>query len=116
MENKCKLLHERTKRKCAIIEVTSTIYKHVKDNKIRLFVGHRSCRVFDIINTTPCNELYARFEHSSKKGENQATCNKYGCTLTIKVYTQSPFILSERASLVTVIHNIFNCFMISYVY
>ena len=29
-------------RKCAIIEVTSSIYKHVKDNKSRLFVGHQS--------------------------------------------------------------------------
>ena len=56
IEDKCKLLHvytnERTKRKCAIIEVTSSIYKHVKDNKSRLFIGHKSCRVFDIINNS----------------------------------------------------------------
>ena len=55
MKDKCKLLQyipmKNTKRKCAIIEVTSSIYKHVKDNKSRLFVGHQSCRVFDIINT-----------------------------------------------------------------
>ena len=79
MEGKYKLLHvynnERTKRKCAIIEVTSSIYKHIKENKNRLFVGHQSCRVFDIINTIPCNK-YARFGHSSKKCENQVSCNK----------------------------------------
>ena len=76
---KCKLLHVytnvRTKRKCAIIEVTSNIYKHIKEKKTRLFVGHQSCRVFDIINTIPCNKC-ARFVHSSNKCENQVTCNK----------------------------------------
>ena len=46
MKDKCKLLHvytnDKTKRKCAIIEVSSSIYKYVKDNKSRLFVGHQS--------------------------------------------------------------------------
>ena len=79
IEDKCKLLHlynnTRTKRKCARIEVTSSIYKHIKENKNRLFIGHESCGVFDIINTIPCNKC-ARFGHSSKKCENQVTCNK----------------------------------------
>ena len=79
IEGKCTLLHvytnERTNRKCAIIEVTSNIYKHIKDDKSRLFFRHQSCRVFDIINITPCNKC-ARFGHSSKKCENRATCNK----------------------------------------
>ena len=61
-------MNERTKRKCAIIEVTSSIYKHVKDNKSKLFVGNQSCRVFDIINSTPCNKC-VRFGHSSKKSK-----------------------------------------------
>ena len=78
IEDNCKVLHvyknERTNRKCAIIEVTSNIYKYIKDNKSRLFVGHQSCRVYDIINTTPCNKC-SRFGHSSKKCENSATCN-----------------------------------------
>ena len=96
MEGKCKLLHvynnERTKRKCAIIELTSSIYKHIKENKNRLFVGHQSCRVFDIINIIPCNKC-ARFGHSSKKCENQVTCNKCAyahlpskCTSTVSKY------------------------------
>ena len=67
--------NETTNKKCAIIEVTSNIYKHIKDNKSRIFVGHQSCRAFDLINTTPCNKC-ARFGHSSKKCENNATCSK----------------------------------------
>ena len=46
MEDKCRLLHvynnQRTKRKCARIEVTSNIYKHINEIKKRLFVGHQS--------------------------------------------------------------------------
>ena len=79
IDDKCKLLHvyknERTNKKCGIVEVTSNIYKHIKDNKSRLFVGHLSYRVFDLINTTLYNKC-ARFSHSSKKYENSATCNK----------------------------------------
>ena len=60
IEDKCTVLHvyknERTNRKCVIIEVTSNIYKHIKYNKSRLFVGHQSCRVYDIINTTQCKK------------------------------------------------------------
>ena len=56
IHDKCKLLHvytnETTNKKCAIIEITSYIYKHIKDNKSRIFVGHQSCRAFDLINTT----------------------------------------------------------------
>ena len=79
MQDNCKILHvytnERTNKKVAIIEVTANIYRNMKDNKSRLFVGHQSCRVFDIINTTPCNKC-ARFGHSSKKCTNDVTCNK----------------------------------------
>ena len=78
IEDNCKVLHvyknERTNRKCAIIEVTSNIYKYIKDNKSRLFVGHQSCTVYDIINTTPCNKC-SKFGHGSQKCENSATCN-----------------------------------------
>ena len=80
MEDKYKLQHvynERTNRKCEIIDVISNIYKHIKGNKRRLFVGYQSCRVFDIINTTPCNKC-ARFGHSSKKCENLASYKNCG--------------------------------------
>ena len=42
--------NDRTKRKSAIIYVAFSIYKHIKDNKSRLFFAHKSCRVFDIIS------------------------------------------------------------------
>ena len=78
IEDKCKVLHvyknERINRKCAIIEVTYNIYKYIKDNESRLFVGHQSCRVYDIISTAPCNKCL-RFGHNCKKCENSATCN-----------------------------------------
>ena len=50
IEDNCKILHvyknEITNRKRAIIEVTSNIYKYIKDNKSKLFVGHQSCVEF----------------------------------------------------------------------
>ena len=79
IDGKCTLLHvyknERTNKVCALIEVTSNIYKHTKNKKSRLFVGHQNCKVFDLINTISCNKCM-RFDHSSKKCENSATCNK----------------------------------------
>ena len=82
MEDKCKLLHvytnERTKRKYTIIDVTSSIYKHLNDNKSRLFVGHQSCRLFDIVNTTPCNKC-AKFGYTSKKLPSKCTSTISKC-------------------------------------
>ena len=44
MDNKCKVLHvysnTRTGTHSAIIEVTSDIYKHIKDNKSKLPIGY----------------------------------------------------------------------------
>lgn len=78
-DEKCKVLHifsnAKTASISAILEVTSAIYKHIRENKNRLFVGYQNCRVFDIINTTPCSSC-ARFGHSAKKCPNQATCYK----------------------------------------
>ena len=101
IDDKCKLLHvctnETTNKKCAIIEVTSNSYKHFKDNKSRIFVGHLSCRAFDLINTTPCNKC-ARFGHSSKKCEYSATCYKCAeahlptnCTSTTNKYANGVY-------------------------
>lgn len=79
LEDKCKVLHSYSNARndtiSAIVEVTATIYKHINENKNKIFVGYQSCRVFDIINTTPCNSC-SRYGHSAKKCTNQATCYK----------------------------------------
>ena len=59
----------------AIIEVTLTIYKHIRDNKNKLFIGFQNCRVFDIINRNQCPKC-SRFGHSGKKCKNEAKCYK----------------------------------------
>ena len=78
MDNKCKVLNVYSNTKTgtnnAIIEVTSDIYKHIKDNKSRLFIGYQSCKVFDIINSYPCNKC-SRFGHKGKKCRNEDTCS-----------------------------------------
>ena len=52
MGDNCKVLHvyknKRRNRKCTITEITSNIYKYIKDNKSRLFVGHRATNVRDL--------------------------------------------------------------------
>jgi hypothetical protein len=76
--DKCKVLHNYTtsaNTTTAIVEVTSEIYKRIKENNNKIFVGYQSCRVFDIINTNPCPKC-SRFGHSAKKCPNKATCNK----------------------------------------
>jgi hypothetical protein len=77
IEDKCKVQHIFNNPKAnsisAILEVTSTIYKHIRDNKNKLFVGYQNCRVFDITNTNPCPSCL-RYGHGSKKCPNQATC------------------------------------------
>ena len=75
---KCKVLrvysNTRTGINSAIIEVTSDIYKHIKDNESRLFIGYQSRRVLDIINLYPCNKC-SRFGHNSEKCRNDDTCS-----------------------------------------
>ena len=69
LSNKCKIEKEQiNKPKLKVIDIDMD---NADDNEIELV----SCRVFDLINTAPCNKC-ARFGHSSKKCENSATCNK----------------------------------------
>lgn len=79
IDDKCKVLYVysnvRSNTMSAILEVTPNIYKYIKENNNKMFVGYQNCRVFDIINTTPCNSC-SRFGHSAKKCSNEATCYK----------------------------------------
>jgi hypothetical protein len=78
IEDKCKVLHAYTNQKTnlstSIIEVTPSIYKSIRENKNRLFVGYQNCRVIDVINTNPCSNC-CRFGHSGNKCRNQTTCS-----------------------------------------
>lgn len=59
----------------AIIEVPSDLYKHIRSNKNKVFVGYQKCMAYDIIDVKPCYSC-GRFGHKSKKCRNSATCIK----------------------------------------
>lgn len=79
LQQKGKILHLTNKNKMGkqsvIMEVTSDLHKHIKENKNRLFVGYQNCRVFDVINVKPCYNC-GRFGHSGTKCKNSPTCLK----------------------------------------
>ena len=78
MDEKCKVLHIFTNQKSnsAIVEITSSIYKHIKENRSELLIGYQNCRAYDIINTNPCNKC-AGYGHGGKKCINKVMC--YTC-------------------------------------
>ena len=85
---KCKILHINQKDNSAIIsiiiEVPREIYKHIINNKNRIFVGFQCCKVWDLINVKPCNNC-GRFGHSTAKCKNEICCLKCaGKHLTIQ--------------------------------
>ena len=67
MDEKCKVLHIFTNQKSnnAIIEITSSIYKHIKENRSKLLIGYQNCRAYDFINTNPCNKCVG-YRHGGK--------------------------------------------------
>lgn len=58
-----------------LMEVPSDIYKYIRENNNRVFVGYQSCRVYDEISIRPCSNC-ARFLHSNTKCRNSVTCLK----------------------------------------
>ena len=75
----CKVLHKyqntKTKQESIIIEVTSDIYKKVRENKNRIFVGYQNCKVYDEINLKPCFNC-GRYGHNGNKCRNDKVCLK----------------------------------------
>lgn len=57
------------------MEVPAEIYKIIKDNDDKIFVGHQRCKVYDLINVKPCYKC-GRFGHSGAKCHNDTTCSK----------------------------------------
>ena len=58
------------------MEVTSSTYKHIKENKSKLIIGYQNRRAYYIINTNPCNKC-AGYGHGGKKCMNKVMC--YTC-------------------------------------
>ena len=69
---KCKILHlytnKKTKLQTVILNAPANIYKYIRENKKRIFVGFQNCRVFDIIDSTPCSSC-GRFWHSGTSAQ-----------------------------------------------
>ena len=74
---KCEAVHmhsnKRSKLQSFILEVPADIYKNIRENNNKVFVGFQSCRVFDVINVKPCVNC-AGFGHNSAKCKNKTTC------------------------------------------
>lgn len=95
LKTSCTAIHhfenKRTKQISIIIEVSSEIYKRIKDNKNRVFIGYQNCRVYDDINIRPCYNC-GRFGHSGHKCLNDKVClkcagshNSINCVKTTEV-------------------------------
>lgn len=58
-----------------IIDLPSDLYKSVRNNNNRIFIGHQRCRAFNILNVKPCFKC-GRYYHKSGKcpEENKTTC------------------------------------------
>lgn len=78
LNSTAKLLHmftnKRNKTDTVLMEVTPEIYKYLRENK-GVFIGHQRCRVYDLINITPCYNC-ARYGHSATKCDNDSVCIK----------------------------------------
>ena len=74
---KCEAVHmysnNRNNLQSVILEVPADIYKSIRENNNRVFVGFQSFRVFDVINVKPCANC-AGFGHNSAKCKNKTTC------------------------------------------
>ena len=57
--------------------MSANIYKIIRENNNRVFVGYQNCRVFDIINTNPCFKC-AGFRHGGKNCTYDPIC--YRCS------------------------------------
>ena len=74
-----KVLHmynnKRNKTSTVFMEVTPEIYKYLRENNNRIFIGHECCRVYDLINITPCFNC-GRYGHNASKCRNDSVCLK----------------------------------------
>jgi hypothetical protein len=67
--------NKRNKTDTVLMEVTPEIYKFIRENGSKVFVGHQSCKTYDLINISPCYNC-ARYGHSASKCKNESVCLK----------------------------------------
>ena len=48
-----KEISKKNLKKSVVIEMPAEIYKYVKENKSRIFVGYQRCKIFDLISVKP---------------------------------------------------------------
>lgn len=57
-QDKSKILHTyvntNNKTTTALLEVPADLYKCIRENKNKIFIGHQCCRSYDLININPC--------------------------------------------------------------
>ena len=74
-----KILHmyvnKRNKTVTVLMEITSEIYKFIRENGNKIFVGHQRCKIYDLINLNPCYNC-ARYGHNASKCNNDSVCIK----------------------------------------
>ncbi|XP_031779911.2 uncharacterized protein LOC100115389 isoform X1 [Nasonia vitripennis] len=58
-----------------IMEVPADIYKHIRENNNKVFVGYQQCKAYDLVNVCPCFKC-GRFGHSARKCQNEFLCLK----------------------------------------
>lgn len=75
-DEKCKAVYSyenKMKLHSVILEVPAEIYKHIKQNREKIYVGYQQCKVYDVIDIKPCFKC-GRFGHNGKKCENEIVC------------------------------------------
>ena len=76
---KCEAVHmysnKQSNLQSVILGIPADIYKNIRENNNKVFVGFQSCRVFDVINVIPSANC-AGFGHNSAKCKNKTTCLK----------------------------------------
>lgn len=79
LNNSGKVLHmytnKRNKTSTVLMEVSPDLYKFIRENNNKVFVGYQCCKAYDLINVSPCYNC-GRHGHSATKCKNESACVK----------------------------------------